>query len=178
VYDKNGVIPNVGRESDTYLRYIIEHYEKLPERMFFLQGNPFEHFNHSVTKSNIIQKIKDHQFKGYFEPLYPDRPNCRMGNKFYISQHWGPWGSVDMEPFAEKFFYRKFDRFTFCPGAQFVVSRQAVTFRRKEFYEKLIKEVNYDVNPLEGHFLERLWQFIFDHTTKDKITHAPANNVI
>ena len=43
VYDKSTDYPNVGREAETYLRYIIENYDNLPEIVIFLQGNPFDH---------------------------------------------------------------------------------------------------------------------------------------
>lgn len=36
-------IQNVGREGHTYLYYILENYNKLPDRVTFLQGNPFPH---------------------------------------------------------------------------------------------------------------------------------------
>ena len=32
-----------GREAHTYLWYIIEHYESLPDKLIFLQGHPFDH---------------------------------------------------------------------------------------------------------------------------------------
>lgn len=32
-----------GREGHTFLSYIIEHYECLPDKLIFLQGNPFDH---------------------------------------------------------------------------------------------------------------------------------------
>ena len=32
-----------GREAHTILWYIIEHYESLPDKLIFLQGNPFDH---------------------------------------------------------------------------------------------------------------------------------------
>lgn len=36
-------VPNIGREGETYLRHIIENWDSLPERMWFCQGDPFEH---------------------------------------------------------------------------------------------------------------------------------------
>ncbi len=36
-------LPNKGKEADTYCRYILEHYEDLPERIVFCQGDPFAH---------------------------------------------------------------------------------------------------------------------------------------
>lgn len=36
-------IPNIGREGHTYLHFIIDQYEYLPEYIVFSQANPFEH---------------------------------------------------------------------------------------------------------------------------------------
>lgn len=36
-------IENIGRESHTYLRYILDHYENLPEHNIFVQGDAPEH---------------------------------------------------------------------------------------------------------------------------------------
>ena len=37
------VVPNVGREGETFLRHIIDNYDSLAEGTWFLQGNPFHH---------------------------------------------------------------------------------------------------------------------------------------
>jgi len=37
------VLPNVGREAHTYLSFIIDHYDNLPDKVFFTQGDPFPH---------------------------------------------------------------------------------------------------------------------------------------
>jgi hypothetical protein len=34
---------NIGREGETYLDYIIQNYDELPENLWFTQGNPFVH---------------------------------------------------------------------------------------------------------------------------------------
>ena len=34
-------VPNTGREGGTYLDFIIDNYEDLPEEVWFTQGNPF-----------------------------------------------------------------------------------------------------------------------------------------
>lgn len=36
-------VPNVGREGETFLRHIVENWAELPERLWFCQGDPFEH---------------------------------------------------------------------------------------------------------------------------------------
>lgn len=41
--------PNIGRESETFLHYIIENYDNLCDVTIFVQGNPFEHMDKTVT---------------------------------------------------------------------------------------------------------------------------------
>jgi len=49
IYDKGEVSPdgikaeNIGLDPDTYLSFIIENYDSLPDRVFFAQGDPFDH---------------------------------------------------------------------------------------------------------------------------------------
>ena len=43
IYDKNKDVPNMGRESETYLRHIIQNYDNLPDYTLFLQWKPFDH---------------------------------------------------------------------------------------------------------------------------------------
>lgn len=49
IYDKGDVSPdgikagNIGLDPETYLSFIIENYDSLPDRVFFTQGNPFDH---------------------------------------------------------------------------------------------------------------------------------------
>ena len=40
-------LPNIGRESHTYLYHIIEHYDCLPDKIVFTQGHPFDHVSDS-----------------------------------------------------------------------------------------------------------------------------------
>ena len=36
-------LPNIGREGNTYLRYIIDNYDNFPSQITFIQGDPFGH---------------------------------------------------------------------------------------------------------------------------------------
>lgn len=59
---------NFGREGGTYLDFIIKNYDKLPDFMFFIQGNPFDHIFHgNIDRSlkeivNIIKNKKRFQY--------------------------------------------------------------------------------------------------------------------
>ena len=48
-------LPNIGRESHTYLHHIVSQYPNFPENIIFLQGNPFGH--HESIKPNNIEDI-------------------------------------------------------------------------------------------------------------------------
>lgn len=95
---------NIGREAETYVRYIVENYEDLPDRIIFTQGDPFEH---SPSFLDLIKEFKAWQgfqpltlqFKDYLPPkhiraeydriandnrIWVDRTDCfTMNNVFY-----------------------------------------------------------------------------------------------
>jgi hypothetical protein len=49
-------LQNIGRESGTYIHYIIENYNKLPDYIILLQGNPFEHCRNLFERINNFEK--------------------------------------------------------------------------------------------------------------------------
>jgi hypothetical protein len=66
---------NQGRESSVYLKYIIDHYEKLPEVMIFSQADPVHEFdkNYSSKDRSLdiqmiahVAMIKDKEFSSIF----------------------------------------------------------------------------------------------------------------
>jgi hypothetical protein len=61
-----------GREADTYLAYIVEHYDSLPGRVIFCQGLPFDHspgFLYALHPS-IVSKYKPVQVLSYGYKAY------------------------------------------------------------------------------------------------------------
>lgn len=58
IYNKGNIeipsipLPNIGRESDTFLNYITNNYNNLPDVIAFLQGNLHPHCG------NFIQRLK------------------------------------------------------------------------------------------------------------------------
>ena len=64
IYDKSGEtpseyipLPNIGREAETYIRHIIEHYEHLPMYCVFLQGDPFSHTLNSYNNASRLSSF-------------------------------------------------------------------------------------------------------------------------
>src|SRR3990172_8526056 len=63
-YSGNNLLPNVGRESHTYLHHIIENHHDLADITIFCQGSTAEHLS-----GDEYQKLKDvykNGFKGQF----------------------------------------------------------------------------------------------------------------
>jgi hypothetical protein len=174
-------LPNVGRESHTYLYHIIQNYDTLANRTLFIQGRINDHkllpiieyfipneFVGKLTKNNI-QYIKlpiKHEGK-YLKELM--RGNMKRSK--YTPYEWINKIGIDISGIKD---------FSMVWGANFCVSKELIHRKPKEFYEDIIKYVHYDVNPEEGHFFERAWYLIFKHPnfiSKKKIYYYYTNKV-
>ena len=175
-YKKIINLPNVGRESHTYLYHIINNYNNLAEQTLFCQGNidnsiPYiMGLNRSLTPLNYIDslyneaEIMGYSLNQYAGNLYLDE-NGQFKN-FKItsfgtqtikdSNHTlGTWyKNVFTEPCPERIpWYMK---------ATFCISRNKILTRKKSFYQDLIKYLYDHPNPEVGHFFERTWVKIFN----------------
>src|SRR5271170_5965957 len=170
-------LPNVGRESHTYLSHIVRNYDRLADVTLFLQGNihdwndgtpPHTDFPistlkrkaSSMSRNSMIAfgRIKEFQDwdgipwltdgTGYFE---------RRGKGIRMSgltpgQFWKFIFGAD-HPQSIKF----------SQGALFAVGADVITRRPLKFWQNLLKyfeDLNHK-NPEEGHYMERFWMTIF-----------------
>jgi len=166
VYDKSKDIPNVGREAETYLRYILANYDKLPDYVVLLQGNPFDHIK--ISSINFINdSIRNVLLnKDDIVPLnnnYNERHNVYTRTK----ESFGALFNCDIPT-----------TFNFPPGAQYIVSRKAILNRPKEFYE-VISNVMTKINNTSAinmnnclvcpWTIERMWPYIFNIAIPNKL---------
>jgi hypothetical protein len=170
VYDKSkGDLPNIGRESHTYLTYIVENYENLPDVVFFSQGCkddhcgniPIENFinidgmyseNYSYLNSEHYfynkesQNFnKDHLYYYKENKLYDDKLGYRLWFKTYVDEN----HNID-------------EGVTLWWGAIFSVKRECILSRPKKYYQMLLDYIPHDSNPEVGHYFERSWFYIFN----------------
>jgi hypothetical protein len=153
-------LDNIGRESHTYLTYIIDNYDTLPDVVFFTQGSPdhtgensLEYFtnikgdcseNYHVTKGPYY----DFNENGHLDwnTLKPYELNFFDWFSKYISDDVDPRGDI-----------------TWWMGATFSVKREKILTRPKEYYEELLEQFPKDhSNPEVGHFFERSWYYMFN----------------
>ena len=138
------LLQNTGRESDTYLRHILQHYDHTSQFLLFTQGWPFDH----CVKLDISKPATDFCIVGR-----------RLNENFAT-----PGNHPDLGPLLVKFWNELFDEpvpstITFGCGAMFKVSAVRIRSRSKAFYEKVLEL--HKQSPAAPYALERLWPVIF-----------------
>jgi hypothetical protein len=191
------IIPchNVGREGETYLRYIKQYFDVLPTYTVFTQGDPFTH------NPNMIQTLKDIKLTGKINALsagwkfgYPkeytmENNQCRT----YV---------IDTRTFQVRNFHDDgVERFVklalndaglkknsdlicnvckqvglvipprhiyFVYSALFAVHKDAIKSNDISVYESLYRYLHSKnlQGGAQGYILERLWYYIFTHKNK------------
>lgn len=156
------VLPNIGRESHTYLTYIVDNYERLPEIVFFTQGAPDHTGGRKVEYfTSISTQCSDnhHVTKG---PYYTFRPDGFLDNyhgELYKSDlSFFDWFSKYIDPNVDT----RGDIIWYM-GATFSVRREKILSRSREYYMNLLAQFPKDhANPEIGHFFERSWYYVFN----------------
>jgi hypothetical protein len=148
------MLNNVGREGHSYYKYIYDNYDNLNKYTIFLQGNPFDH------SPNIIQNIYKYfntELNIDFEFLSETILYCNINGCY--------GGHGPMREVYEKIFDDKkrdyMELFPFGAGAQFIVSKEQILKRSKEFYLKIVNLLNNEIHPMEGFVIERYHKLIF-----------------
>lgn len=174
VYDKNDLAPidgsvarlkNIGRESHTYLTYIVENYDNLPDVVFFTQGSSDHTYGHLIDYfTGITGNCSEnfHVTKGPYYTFDPDghlRDQVHYGVDLYASElNFYDWFtryiSSDVDPRGDITWYM---------GATFSVKSEKIRTRSKEYYTSLLAQFPKDQsNPEVGHFFERSWYYMFN----------------
>jgi len=155
------VLENVGREGHTYYKHICDHYETLDDYTVFLQGYPFDHTREIIARVDALDPTVD------FEFLCDTIINCNLTGCRYSPD-------LSMIPTYQQLFDEEKTslHFEFGKGAQFVVSKRRILQRPKEFYQRIVDMLGKDVNPIEGHIIERFHGLVFssNYTSSEKDT--------
>ena len=176
IYDKSDEIndfiklPNFGRESHTYIYHIVNNYDNLSDYCCFLQDDPFDHMG-----NNDLSFIETYSQPIDFYPIGSTRISW--------DKNGGPeYSWLEFEKlFWRKYFIDRPNELVFMMGAQFIVTRDAIRSRTKEFYEKILKEFeNPDISVVPLGYgrnsgchkfpwiLEAVWPHLFNKNFKSK----------
>jgi dTDP-4-dehydrorhamnose reductase len=180
IYDKSDEdnshikLPNIGREPHTFLHHIIKHYDDLSDFSCFLQDNPFDHMSDRNVNKNKI--LKDFSFIDDFDKNLDFYPIGNHTVTWDLNGPDFPWLEIK-KLFFDKYLIKSPNNVQFVSGCQFIVKKEAIRLRTKDFYIKLIKEFDRtDIPPINLEYginkfpwiMETIWGYIFDGNFKSK----------
>jgi hypothetical protein len=165
-------LPNVGRESHTYLNYIIENYRNLPEVVVFTQGNISDHLDKDdhlklVRYAEEARKHGMSQNYGLWPTPYEWRISAHKGQLSRSADTLGQWFEKNVHPVHPgntSYVY---------VGGIFAVRRDRILSHPVSYYQNLLRYFQV-LNPEEGHFMERSWYYVFVDRTVAR-TKAPGS---
>ena len=181
IYNKSGMnidhitnnyisIKNVGYNIYSYLKFIIQNYDNLPNVTVFCKDNIFtRHINVELFLRLIKRKCftsLENYSKNY---EFPVNINLSDNGFVEINNSWYKF-NFPRKYFSEyndfySYIFKNFDLpdfIRFSPGANFVVPKENILLRSKNFYKNLINFIDYSDLSCESHFLERSLNTIFD----------------
>jgi len=158
-------VPNVGYNIFSYLCYIIDNYEKLPELIIFCKNNVFDrHVSRKLFETICERKIfTPIEEQGRWERIsFPASVISSDGGFLELNNSWYVTG-------YDRRFFHNFDSYfnfifdgvrrpeylRFAPGANYLVPREHVLLRSKSFYINLREFVSHSQYSCESHFVER-----------------------
>ena len=141
---------DVDSYSKTFLEYIVDNYENLPEYTYFVRTsklvehcpNIFDLVEHWTPNGFdfLSRSIVESNSNG--EPHHPGLPIQRFWNTIYPE-------------------YTCPEKFKFGAGGQFAVSRDKILENSLDFYINVLQLISNKLNPIEDFILERMWSSIF-----------------
>ena len=152
------------------MKFIIHNYENLPSVIVFCKDNIFtRHISIELFLKLIHRKSFTSLENNSNSENFPVNINISDNGFVEINNSWYKFN------FPRKYFseYDEFysyifddcdlpDFVRFSPGANFIVPKENILLRSKNFYKNLIKFINYSKLSCESHFLERSLITIFN----------------
>jgi len=176
IYDKSnnpidGSIkrPNIGREAETFIHYIIEIFDNLSDYTILAQGDPFEHMDSQIRPENFsyfIEKFIEFGYK-HTIPLFI----------YQLYENTNSWAGMKTREYFMEFFNKEAPlQVVFAPGSQYITPKECILKRPREFYIKLrnmiingskwnhydahYKELKFSSEEINGWVVERLMFYI------------------
>jgi len=166
-------LPNVGRETHTFLYHIIENYDNLSEVTIFLMGSVKlpNKYQRSIKMIETVEKTNN----TYLSCVENDIGEIKKASNFTIDNYQSSnennreKSNSKVEPSNIRPFGKWFNAvFTdneknecFVYNSILSVSKKNILQKPKSYYKKLLNQVNTSENPEAGHYIERSWYAIF-----------------
>lgn len=167
-------LPNLGRESHSYLQHIITNYDNLANMTIFVPGSL--ETNYKITKVDIVFQMlrlgcNDAFHTAYQNTIYDLYKDFKLDEWSSTNERnfeLNPSSALTLSsrrPYGE--WYNHFigdsrEYYKAAYGGIFAVDKRYILRRPLSFYQELIKELEVSSNPEVGHYFERAWSAIFD----------------
>lgn len=152
------VLPNEGRESQTYLYHIIENYNQLSEWTIFTQGYPFDHSPDFIHKTYLDPSKNTFMNQSLFLPIsrtYPHLTSKKYDDPFNIMRNNSvkeTWKWLYPNQTIPNIIVSIF-------GAIFVVNKSLLRSKPIDFYQELL--TMHKQNYVMPWVMENLWAYLF-----------------
>ena len=164
-------LPNIGRESHTYLSHIVKYYHQLSDITIFTQG---AHDDDGWSTSDLLWyssqllSSKQEKFASY------GLDEIDMIDRI---QYGDPWledirsGKLKTSRYTFAEVYKRYilnddeelpESFVCSYKGCFAVTKEAILQHPRTYYQDLLDLVSDHRNPEEGHYIERMWATIFN----------------
>jgi mannosyltransferase OCH1-like enzyme len=165
------ILDNIGRESETYLHYIVTNYHNLPDITVFTQARISDHIGVNDVRYLINIKNQALRFsKSQNFLIHTDRGNDKNWDKdwnlrndgYYLKDNYkNNKPIIFLEWFKTNINPKYPNPIKIYCNAIFAVRKENIIKKPIEYYKNLLLEVNHHINSTEGHFFERSWYYIF-----------------
>lgn len=166
-------VPNVGREAETYLRFLSQHYDRCCRdysSVAFCQGSPFEHVDRAIVggeRGGMGTGRGTEQDVVAFLNAFPETDSFVALGRWYVCANDGrPWIYMPQLPALVRQLCRDpeallaRDAIWFVQGAQMLVPTSKIRQRSVDFWTRL-HGMSLDQKDIFAHVMERLWFYVF-----------------
>jgi hypothetical protein len=180
------ITPNKGRCVHTFFNHIYLNYENLSDYTFFVQDYPFDHWGNLIdvinSDVNKIETLSSLIIDGYFGfhnntlgTSWEMSESQQVGNGLILScQSNGQPQDLNLNLNLDDYWKLLFSdehniphRYEFIPGGHFVITKEQIKIRSKEFYKQVITLLT--DNEHSSWIFERLECYIFNKNYKTKL---------
>jgi Protein of unknown function (DUF3431) len=173
-------LPNMGRESESYLQHVIRRYDSLAKVTLFLpgsldsNGNKFRKavyiLTHLVSASTFIGIYHQPSIKDDLYEFTLDEWSSRTGENAKKNPEAKLTPSA-IRPYGKWYQHHFKDLITHVApyGGVFSVYYKDIRQHPIERYKTLIQDLQVSSNPETGHYFERSWEAVFGPLNKNKV---------
>lgn len=156
------IIKNRGLEATSYISFIIDFYERIPEYVAFCHGHEYAWHQ----SSDILSSIRAYNFQDeYFtlnNPYYRNSLYDECPQEIIYPAERRVWPKI--KSISEKIGIELPDMIEITMSAQFVLKKECILRNSKSFYENLNDWLNSQTeitDAMAGNIMEQLWYLIF-----------------